>query len=177
MKIVKPGWEIVNEPNWGTIERGDESTLEHHSMTVRFVCDLGVSHELVRHRHCSPSQESARCAGCNEEQVEFIRPPWLGDGGLTEYHWCAAMKSCAMHYQDLVSLGWKPEQARSVLPNSLKTEVVVRNNLLDWRYILMLRCDDETHPQMLELMRPLHKYLTEVCPTMFNSGKYNTEKL
>lgn len=204
MKVIKPSYKILNEPDWdsviislekairtcyksekkidaGTadklirniISRGHESTLEHASMSVRFVCDRGVSHEMVRHRHCSFSQESTRYVSYDASKIEFIQPPWLEKVGPERYHWITALESCAMHYQDLLGLGWKPEQARSVLPNSLKTEIVVTTNIRDWRHILHLRCDKTAHPQMRELMVPLWEELCIKCPTLFDSITFN----
>ena len=214
MQVIKPKYEIVNEPDWdqvlinlekairtcyksekkidaGTahklirsiIERGHESTLEHASITVRFTCDRGVSHEIVRHRHCSFSQESTRYVNYSGE-MQFILPPWipdtvLGDWSLDRlmtaiplelsgaYEWLSACILSEKCYRNLINTNWKPEQARSVLPNSLKTEIVVTTNMRDWRHLLSLRCDEAAHPQMRELMIPLREELREKCPTLF----------
>jgi thymidylate synthase (FAD) len=225
MHVIKPNYEIINEPDWdaviislekairtcyksekkidaGTadklirsiISRGHESTLEHASMSVRFVCDRGVSHEMVRHRLCSFSQESTRYVNYspegknNEGDMQFILPPWL-DGTQTEgrYHlahfdgwevkrpehiWLQSMIEANRAYILLIEQGWKPEQARSVLPNSLKTEIVVTTNMRDWRHIFHLRCDKTAHPQMRELMLPLYCELRKKCPALFDSVKF-----
>lgn len=223
MKVIKPSWEIVNEPNWdevimnlerairtcykserlitpgsadklirNIIRRGHESTLEHASMTVRFVCDRGVSHELVRHRLCSFSQESTRYVNYspegknNEGDMQFILPCWMDESYLgsyddpydcagiftPEYQWLGAMMDSQLRYNNLINLGWNPEHARSVLPNSLKTEIVVTTNMRDWRHIFHLRCDKTAHPQMRELIYPLWKHLAEKCPTLFDSVQF-----
>jgi thymidylate synthase (FAD) len=181
------------------ISRGHESTLEHYSMSVRFICDRGVSHELVRHRHCSFSQESTRYVNYspdgtnNEGDMQFILPCWMDDKylGTWDMHdiisarsldsesvglsWIASMLNSQNEYNSLISKGWNPEHARTVLPNSLKTEIVVTTNIRDWRHLLGLRCDKTAHPQMRELMVPLQKELAEVCPTLFDSIKYENE--
>jgi len=182
----------------GIIKRGHESTLEHHSMTVRFVCDRGVTHEMVRHRHCSFSQESTRYVGYSPDcknfagEMQFILPCWL-DGKLVgtwdverwihetnyydecdmiypaEYEWLLALLRSGQSYKTLIEKGWNPEHARSVLPNSLKSEIVVTTNIRDWRHIFSLRCDKTAHPQMRELMVPLWTELAGKCPTLFDS--------
>lgn len=218
MKVIKPSYEIINEPDWsqvlvdmerairtcyksedkidvGTadklirsiIKRGHESTLEHTSLSVRFVCDRGVSHELVRHRHCSFSQESTRYVNYGKEGMQFILPCWIEDdsprcqdgtclnvcdGEDSSCEWFETMKRAESAYNLLLSDGWKPEQARSVLPNSLKTELVMTTNLRDWRHIFSLRCDKAAHPQMRELMIPLWEELCEKCPTIFDSVEF-----
>lgn len=185
------------------IERGHESTLEHANMTVRFVCDRGVSHEMVRHRLCSFSQESTRYVNYspegknNEGDMQFILPGWIDNkwvGVWTEETitqafthpeigpipedfpeavWLFGCAGAQRHYNQLINLGWKPEQARSVLPNSLKTEIVVTTNMRDWRHIFHLRCDRTAHPQMRELMVPLWCELRRKCPTLFDSVRFS----
>ena len=157
------------------IKRGHESTLEHVSFGVRFICDRGVTHELVRHRHCSFSQESTRYVNYKNDDMEFIAPCWIDytDWDDCGYLWQKEMKSAEVAYKSLIRGGWSPQQARSVLPNSVKTEIVMTTNLRDWRHIFHLRCDQSAHPQMRELMIPLYNYLNRVCPTIFDSVKFN----
>jgi thymidylate synthase (FAD) len=95
-----------------------------------------------------------------------------------EIEWLEAMMRSTVAYNNLmkdakVTDAWKPEQARSVLPNSLKTEIVVTTNLRDWRHIFHLRCDKTAHPQMRELMIPLYNELVKKCPVIFDSVKFN----
>jgi len=149
------------------IRRGHESVLEHAGFSVRFVIDRGVSHELVRHRLCGFSQESTRyCNYGKAGQVTFVIPPWLdlqpgtfkqtseflGGPPLT---WGMAMLQAEQSYLRLLSAKWTPQQARSVLPNSLKTEIVTTANLREWRHIMRLRTAKAAHPQMREIMIPL----------------------
>ena len=153
------------------IKRGHESVLEHASMTVKFIVDRGVSHELVRHRLASFSQESTRYCRY-EDHVQFIIPPWIGikqgehDASKfvnithrlpeNDNAWLRSMALAEIAYQDYLKYyKWSPQQARSVLPNSLKTEIVVTANMREWRHILKLRCDKAAHPQMREVMLPL----------------------
>jgi thymidylate synthase (FAD) len=143
------------------IRSGHESVLEHEKITVRFVCDRGVSHELVRHRIASFSQESTRYCNYSKNkfggEITFIIPPFGDDSDYwttREIEWKSAMRDAERHYMNLIEMGWTPQQARSVLPNSLKTEVVVTANIREWRLILKQRTSAKAHPQMRELMRP-----------------------
>lgn len=119
------------------IERGHESVLEHESITVRFVCDRGVSHEIVRHRIASFSQESTRY--CNYSgnrfgnQITFIKPCFLDEGTGGYKLWKQAMFVAEKEYFELLNWGCTPQEARSVLPNSTKTEIVMTANLREWR--------------------------------------------
>lgn len=158
------------------IKKGHESVLEHEKITVLFVCDRGVSHELVRHRIASFSQESTRyCNYSNNKfgnELTFILPPWLVDEQEFEVTakevYLAALERAEKDYLELIQLGWQPQQARSVLPNSLKTEVVVTANLREWRTIFRQRTSAAAHPQMRELMCPLLSELTQKVPAVFS---------
>lgn len=166
------------------IKRGHESVLEHVSITVRFVCDRGVSHELVRHRLASFSQESTRYCNFSDNnfgnEITVIEPCFWSDssfkrkavhGGCYE-EWKRACKSAEKTYMDLISLGGAtPQEARSVLPNSLKTEIVMTANLREWRLILKQRTAKDAHPQMRELMCPLLKELKNKVPVVFDDIK------
>ena len=155
------------------IKRGHESVLEHISFSVRFICDRGVSHELVRHRHCAFSQESTRYVNYGKSRVQFILPPWIGEVGEADCLWLETCNEAETAYNKLLELGWTPQQARSVLPNSLKTEIVVTANLREWRHIFHLRCDKTAHPQMRELMLPLYEELKEKAPAIFDSVRFS----
>lgn len=162
------------------IKRGHESVLEHASATVRFICDRGVSHEIVRHRLASYSQESTRYCDYNGGHVAFVIPPWCEDvhPGAYEYHyahvgasqpWFTAVQVAEQAYQDLRAAGWRPEQARSVLPNSLKTELVMTANLREWRHFFRLRCSAAAHPQMREVTLPLLGLMQAEVPIVFDN--------
>jgi len=161
-------------------KRGHGAMLEFGDMTVKFVTDRGVTHELVRHRLCSFAQESTRYVNY-KEGVQFIQPVWMRD--LTDYgtisfdnskitvlesDWMRSMMDTEEAYISLIEKGWRPEQARSVLPNSLKTEIVVKCNLREWIHIFSLRCSKAAHPQIRELMLPLLEEVTKKVPVLFN---------
>ena len=154
------------------IERGHESVLEHESITVRFVCDRGVSHEIVRHRIASFSQESTRyCNYSNDRfgyEITFIKPYFLKEGTVAYALWSTAMHLANIMYSDMLSEGCTPQEARSVLPNSTKTEVVMTANLREWRHFLKLRTAKAAHPQMRELTVPLLRELQERIPVVFD---------
>lgn len=154
------------------IERGHESVLEHASITVRFVCDRGVSHEIVRHRIASFSQESTRyCNYSNDRfrnEITFIKPCFLEDGTGGYKLWKQAMFVAEKEYFDLLNWGFTPQEARSVLPNSTKTEIIMTANLREWRHFLKLRTAKAAHPQMRELTVPLLKELQEWIPVIFD---------
>ena len=154
------------------IERGHESVLEHESITVRFVCDRGISHEIVRHRLASYSQESTRyCNYINDRfgyEITFIKPCFLKEGTVAYVLWITAMHLANIMYSDMLSEGCTPQEARSVLPNSTKTEVVMTANLREWRHFLKLRTAKAAHPQMRELTVPLLHELQERIPVVFD---------
>lgn len=157
------------------IKRGHESVLEHFSFTVRFVCDRGVSHELVRHRIASFSQESTRyCNYGNAGEVTFIIPnfwkPNMHTNAMPGSYelWRDAMIDAEAKYLRLLKSGATPQEARSVLPNSLKTEVVMTANMREWRHFFKLRTALAAHPQMREITIPLLKELKELIPIIFD---------
>jgi len=152
------------------VRLGHDSVLEHISVTVRIVCDRGVTHELVRHRLCSFSQESTRYANYAQDkfgsEITVIRPYFWTSDDQRYAVWLSAMQACEDAYLRLVAAGATAQEARSVLPNSLKTEVVMTANLREWRHVFRLRCDTPAHPQIRELMLPLlaefHRRMPEV---------------
>ena len=154
------------------IERGHESVLEHESITVRFVCDRGISHEIVRHRLASYSQESTRY--CNYSGDRFgsgltvIKPYFLKEITGAYKSWRTAMFVAEKEYFSMLNWGCTPQEARSVLPNSVKTEVVMTANLREWRHFLKLRTAKAAHPQMRELTVPLLHELQERIPVVFD---------
>lgn len=156
------------------IQRGHESVLEHVSFTVKFICDRGVSHEIVRHRIASYSQESTRY--CNYSKGEFsgeltfILPQFFKDGPSREMFEIAC-KNAEDSYFELLSLGFMPEQARAVLPNCLKTEVIMTANVREWRHFLKLRTSKAAHPQIRELAIQLLNQLLEIVPELFEDIK------
>ena len=146
------------------IGRGHESVLEHYSFTVRFVCDRGVSHELVRHRIASFSQESTRYCNYGKKGVTFIKSINNKDDAV----WELAMHNAETTYLWMIDNGYTPQEARAVLPNSLKTEVVMTANLREWRTVLKQRTSTAAHPEMRRLMIPLLKELQQRIPVVFD---------
>ena len=158
------------------LKRNHLAVIEHVSISVKFICDRGVSHELVRHRICSFTQESTRyCNYSNDKfgnELTFIQPCfWNNDDKIINEWgyglWLNAMKDAEDYYLKLISKGAKPQEARSVLPNSLKTEIVVTANLREWKHIFFLRCAPDAHPQMRELMIPLREKFMQLIPEIF----------
>lgn len=149
--------------------RGHHSVIEHAYATVLFVCDRGVTHELVRHRLVAYSQESTRYCNYSKEkfgrQISVIRPPDLGDS--TEL-WQALCEHIETTYLAMLDAGASPQIARSILPNCLKTEIATTANLREWRHILTLRTNKAAHPQIREVMTQAAKLLVAACPTVFS---------
>jgi thymidylate synthase (FAD) len=153
------------------LRSGHESVIEHGSVTVRFICDRGVSHELVRHRLAAYSQESTRYANYARErfgsEISVIRPTFWSEDSREFALWQEAMEKCEAAYMELLSQGAKPQQARAVLPNSLKTEVVMTANFREWRHVFRLRCSRAAHPQIREVMLPLLEEMSKRFPPLF----------
>lgn len=155
------------------IKNGHEAMIEHNSITVKFVCDRGVSHEIVRHRIASFAQESTRY--CNYSQDKFgkeitvIEPFFFSNdkNNIKYLTWYYACESAERSYFTLLENGASAQEARSVLPNSLKTEIVVTMNLREWRHFFRLRCANAAHPQMREIAIPLFEEMKELLPELF----------
>jgi thymidylate synthase (FAD) len=154
------------------IASGHLSVIEHIHMTIKFIIDRGVSHELVRHRLASYSQESTRYANYSKNkfgnEITVIRPCFWEESSSKYQYWKKAMENAERTYLQLIDMGARPEQARSVLPNSLKTEVVMTCNLREMRHVLDLRCSKAAHPQIREVMQPLLTELHEKIPVVFD---------
>lgn len=165
----------------GIIRRGHESVLEHGSISVRIVCDRGVSHEIVRHRHCAFSQESTRYCNYGDGrfggELTFIRPHFFHMGNdLGVKLWIQAMQTAENAYLGMLKAGYTPQEARSVLPNSLRTEIVVTANYREWRHLLRLRTAPDAHPQMREIMIPILKDFQKRIPVLFDDITVADEK-
>lgn len=153
------------------IELGHETVLEHVSASVRLITNRGVTHELVRHRLASYSQESTRYVKYNDE-IEFIKPVWWNDKNYSEAqkkNWLKAMASSEKYYLEALKLGDKPEQAREVLPHALKVEIVVTANLREWRHIFKSRCSQKAHPQIRALMLECLNGFSKEIPIIFDN--------
>lgn len=160
------------------IKSGHESVIEHEAVTVRMICDRGITHEIVRHRIASYSQESTRY--CNYMGDKFGNEITVIDiaGGfqydldnendLKKYEaWMRAMENAEKSYFEMLELGATPQEARSVLPNSLKTEIVMTMNLRAWRNFFRLRCDSHAHPQMREVANIALEVFKQKLPIFF----------
>jgi thymidylate synthase (FAD) len=157
----------------GLIARGHESVLEHYSVSVRMICDRGVSHELVRHRIAGFAQESTRYCNYSGEkfgrELTFIKPSWATDSPVWDKynHWLSMMKVAEDGYMAMLDLGATPQEARAVLPNSLATKIAITANLREWIHIFKLRCDHPAHPDMRHVMTPILKEMLDRYPHVF----------
>lgn len=156
------------------ITRGHESVLEHEKLTCRVVCDRGISHECVRHRIASYSQESSRYVNySNFDEISFIdiRKAFNYNDDSPQFNlWRVAMINAEYSYLEMIKAGCSPQEARSVLPNSVKTEIVITMNLRAWRHFFRLRAlgtAGKPHPQMLELTIPMLEYCKQNLPVIF----------
>ena len=175
------------------LDKGHHAMIEHASASYRVICDRGVTHEIVRHRLFSYAQESTRY--CNYKGgVTFIIPPWIiieeefigvdtgwqriqqqmvthGESNCNVRNdsaiWLNAIQDSEWRYCELLSEHWSPQQARSVLPNSLKTEIVITGNLREWRHFFKLRTAKTAHPQMQEVADMLLKDIQKRIPILF----------
>ena len=166
------------------VKNGHLAMIEFADITVRFTVDRGITHELVRHRHCNFAQESTRY--CNysqgkfDNEVNFIdigpgielcpttsRMPPVVKAAIVD-EWITACCDAESHYLRMLELGATPQIARSVLNNSVKADLNVNANLREWRHIFKLRCDKAAHPQMREVMVPLLKEFAELIPVVFD---------
>lgn len=154
------------------LKRGHLSVIEHQSVSVRFICDRGVSHEIVRHRLASYTQESTRY--CNYTKGKFgseitvIEPCFWSQDDEKYKVWKQTIEQIESAYNKLVELGATPQEARSILPNSLKTEIVVTMNLREWRHFFTMRTSTAAHPQMREVAIPLLKEFQKHIPIIFD---------
>lgn len=156
----------------GIIKRGHEAVLEHCSFTVKFICDRGVSHEIVRHRMASYCQESTRYCNYSKDQfgseITVIEPCYLNKDTFAYDEWKEACRRAETAYFNLLNWGLSPQEARAVLPNSLKTEVVMTANIREWRHFLRLRTAPGVHPQIREIATPLLRELQQIVPVCFD---------
>ena len=148
------------------IKSGHESVLEHISITVLFVTDRGITHELVRHRHCAFTQESTRyCAYADEKKFPNGVP--VIEFGLNDPEVYTALSDAEYYYQQLIKKGYKPEEARMVLPNATAAKLYMTANLREWRSVLKLRLGKGAHPQMRSLMGMLLDEFQSKLPVIF----------
>lgn len=153
------------------VRSGHESVIEHASITCKVTCDRGVTHEIVRHRIASYSQESTRYCNYSGEkfsnEITVIKPCFWDEDSEAYALWKKAMQDTEDAYMKLIAAGAKPEEARSVLPNSLKTEIVMTMNLREWRHFFRLRTSERAHPQMREIALMMLERFAELMPELF----------
>lgn len=159
------------------INRGHEAVIEHSQLSVRFIVDRGISHELVRHRLASFCQSSTRYCNYSKDkfgnEITVIVPDDSLLPSSKEYEiWFNSCKQSEQAYFDLLECGVKPEIARNVLPTSLMTEIVVTANIREWRTILALRTTNFAHPRMRSIMRKLLDDLKSKIPVLFDDIIY-----
>ena len=166
----------------GILKRGHESVIEHENVSIIITCDRGITHEIVRHRLASYSQSSTRyCNYSNDKFGNEITVIDLATGFKYDLNnpidkakyecWQDAMRYAEAKYMMMLDLGAKPEEARSVLPNSLKTEIVMTMNLREWRHFFRMRADSHAHPQMREVADEALKVFKEKLPVFFEDFK------
>lgn len=164
-----------------------ESPIEHEKITVSVVTDRGVTHEIVRHRIGSYSQESTRYCNYSKKCFTVINPGfWDVSSPLFRDHehveecyniWLNHMKDTETRYNKLIELGATPQEARSILPNSTKTDITITYNLREWRHFFKLRTDKTAHPQMREIAIQLLIMFKKYLPIIFDDiHGYEEEK-
>lgn len=153
------------------VDNGHEAMIEHFSVSVKIICNRGVTHELVRHRLASYAQESTRFCNYSKDkfgnQITVIEPVFWTDKPDLMEEFLRAMYDSEKHYLKLLELGALPQEARCVLPIGLKTEIVTTANLREWKYIFKMRCSKSAHPQIREIMLPLQEEFKKTLPEIF----------
>lgn len=161
--------EYVEVYPWNLENQNDRKA--HTWYSFRFICDRGVSHELVRHRPASFAQESTRY--CNYSKGQFggqitvIQPSFFTPDSLPYQHWKAGCEDAEKAYFALLNDGCTPQEARTVLPNSLKTEIIMTATAAEWQHFFELRTDEHAHPQMREVATRARELLKTADPELF----------
>lgn len=153
------------------VKHGDWSVTEHCSLSVIFRVDRGVTHEIVRHRLFSFTQESTRFVRYRED-LDFIypaespNPDYCPD--FQSQDWMNAVNDAENRYHTLLEKGWRPQEARSVLPNALASTIAVTGNLRSWRWLLLARTTKETHPDFARVAVPLLEEIKKNVPLLYD---------
>lgn len=159
----------------GIISRGHEAVIEHFNITVKFVTDRGVTHEIVRHRIASYAQESTRYCNYSRDkfsnEISVIKPTDIIAGSAEYDVWKQQMQDAEQAYFQLIDHGCKPQTARSVLPTCTKTEIMVTMNLREWRHFIRLRSSKAAHPDIRILALDLLRQFKEKIPVVFDDIK------
>jgi thymidylate synthase (FAD) len=160
------------------IGHGDWSVTEHASVTATIRVDRGVTHELVRHRLFSFTQESTRFVRYFG-QMEFIVPApveRINDPVFMEL-WTKGMEQAEQNYSRAISQNWRPQEARSLLPNSLAATIAVTGNLRNWRHFFLMRTSKETHPDFRRVTVPILKEFQAIVPILFDDIEPNARQV
>lgn len=150
------------------VDKKHDAMLGFGEMHVFFVCDRGVSHELVRHRLCEFAQESTRYCNYKSGGIQVICPAEIDNDSDIYYEWEDTMNELDEKYKLLIGHGLKPQIARSILPTCVKTEIHMKADFQEWRHIFKLRTSKAAHPQMRELMIPLLAEVKQLIPIVFD---------
>ncbi len=152
------------------VNSGHHAMIEHALASLRIITDRGITHEIVRHRIASFAQESTRYCNYSSDkfgsECTFIEPP-----GLTEVqreNWIAACEATEKYYFNMLAAGSSPQIARSVLPNCLKTEIVMTANFREWRHFITLRGNKAAHPQIRPIAKMVYTILMQHAPNVFS---------
>lgn len=163
------------------LEKGDWSVVEHGWLSVVFYVDRGITHEIVRHRMASYTQESTRFVNyATKQEPNFIYPMEYRGDVVQDEDWVKAINQCEESYKALVGKGWAPQLARSVFPNALGSKIAMTCNLRNWRHFLLMRTTREAHPQMKEVTYPLLESMKYFFPIIFediNAGDTQADNL
>lgn len=181
------------------ISKGHTSTIEHVSFTFRIITSRDVLQELVRHRIASYSVESTRYCNYNKKGMQFIKPAFVSDEDLNKaielykynkedleklinsdnisndvkciFRWLEDIKAVETSYNYMIEHGWKPQQARAILPGCLKTEIVMTMNCRSLLNFIELRTSNSAHPDIVVIAKEIQKIVTEICPEIFGNIK------
>jgi len=173
------------------MSRGHDAILEFYDFKVRAITDRGITHEIVRHRIASYAQESTRYCNYSKDkfgnELTFILPNYFYEvhnavesqtlskiNGKYEagyFQWLHILNNCENSYMEMLKVGLKPQEARAILPNSLKTEIVMKMNIRQWKHFFSLRAAPAAHPMMQELAQSMLEGFVEKLPTLFGDMK------
>lgn len=180
-KSTGSGWEADSALLSNCVKNGHWTPIEMSQVKVRFLCDRGISHELVRHRIASFNQESTRYCNYSKDkfgnEITVVKPVMLGENSMEYYIWVNQCESAEKAYFDMLDLGVKPETARSVLPTSLATTIDIQANLREWYHIFNLRIDRHAHPDMRYMLHGVLFELNRDYPEIFHNllDKFNPQ--
>lgn len=161
------------------LQHGDWSVTEHEKATVIFRVDRGVTHEIVRHRLFSYTQESTRFVNYGKREIEFIEPifsPKLEGVKVAYAEWSSAMRDAEASYLELLEENQPPQMARSVLPNAIASSIVMTGNLRSWRHFFIMRTTLETHPDLKRVSIPLLQEFKNRIPLLYDDLEPNQKQ-